>query len=195
MSHRKSIQTFVKRFSILSGNNNSQPIECMLVPEKKKEEYAQTDIISAFPKEIRLRIFSFLSFQDLIKIQLVKYLRSEEKNQTKLTKLNKTCQLWCRLAQDISVWKSRFQDLNSRFKDIYAHNAAKFSESSTLSWQKRYCQAITLTNWRMGSVQRLTKINVNDSDSRILSVKLRGDLLVTLTEVEKKPPFWDIIIL
>ncbi|KAG1466713.1 hypothetical protein G6F46_000386 [Rhizopus delemar] len=148
---------------MLSGNNNSQPIECMLVPEKKKEEYAQTDIISAFPKEIRLRIFSFLSFQDLIKIQL-------------------TCQLWCRLAQDISVWKSRFQDLNSRFKDIYAHNAAKLSESSSLSWQKRYCQAITLTNWRMGSVQRLTKINVNDSDSRILSVKLRGDLLVTLTE-------------
>lgn len=46
----------------------------------------------------------------------------------------------------------------------------------------------------MGSVQRLTKINVNDSDSRILSVKLRGDLLVTLTEVRKKN-FWNIIVL
>jgi hypothetical protein len=46
----------------------------------------------------------------------------------------------------------------------------------------RYCQAITFANWRMGTVQNSTKLDDNDGH-RLLSVKLRDGLLVTLAEV------------
>ncbi|CAO3702869.1 unnamed protein product [Rhizopus stolonifer] len=154
---QKTVQRIIKRFSMLS---NHKPIESICLPQP---EMSQLDILSQFPREIILRIFYFLSFQDLIKVQ-------------------STCQLWRRLARDVSVWKSRFQALNSRITDIYAHNPTK--KISTLSWQKRYCQAITFANWRTGSVQRLIKIN--KEDSRILSVKLKDNLLITLTEVTFK---------
>ena len=49
----------------------------------------------------------------------------------------------------------------------------------------RYCQAITFANWRMGTVQNSTKLDDNDGH-RLLSVKLRDELLVTLAEVIMK---------
>lgn len=58
---------------------------------------------------------------------------------------------------------------------------SKSIEASSLSWKTRYCQAITFANWRMGTVQKLNKIDENNG--RLLSVKLREHLLVTLTEV------------
>lgn len=72
--------------------------------------------------------------------------------------------------------------MNSRFADIYAHEPTKKQEAINLPWKTRYCQAITFANWRMGTVQKLSKIDDNDG-SRILSVKLRDHLLVTLAEV------------
>lgn len=59
---------------------------------------------------------------------------------------------------------------------------SKSIQANGLSWKTRYCQAITLANWRMGTVQNLSKIDDNNG-SRILSVKLRDKLLVTLAEV------------
>lgn len=73
--------------------------------------------------------------------------------------------------------------MNSRFTDIYAHKPSKSIEANLLPWKTRYCQAITFANWRMGTVQKLTKID-DDGPNRILSVKLRQNLLVTLAEVK-----------
>lgn len=82
--------------------------------------------------------------------------------------------------------------MNTRFTDIYAHQPSKLIEANNLPWKTRYCQAITFANWRMGTVQKLSKIGDSDeeessstssSSSRILSVKLRDQLLVTLAEV------------
>lgn len=86
------------------------------------------------------------------------------------------------MALDISIWRNRFQELNSRYTDIYAHKPSKLIEANTLPWKTRYCQAITFANWRMGAVQKLSKIDDNNN-CRLLSVKLKENLLVTLTEV------------
>lgn len=58
---------------------------------------------------------------------------------------------------------------------------SKSVEASSLPWKTRYCRAITFANWRMGTVQKLNKIDENNG--RLLSVKLREHLLVTLAEV------------
>ncbi|ORE15870.1 F-box domain-containing protein [Rhizopus microsporus] len=163
MTRRKSVQLLVKKLSILSNHHHEKELVQEQCQKEPCREQPQTDILSSFPIEIILKIFSFLSFQDLVKVQL-------------------TCRLWYRLTQDSSLWKCRFQDLNARCTDIYAHNPTKLAETCSLSWHKRYCQAITLTNWRMGATQRVIKINKDDDSSRVLSVKLRDHLLVTLTE-------------
>jgi hypothetical protein len=180
MTRRKSVQQLVnplRKLSLLS----SSPSLCSFQPDldfvpeqhstQQPTEHTQEDILSLFPREIILKILSLLSFHDLTKVQL-------------------TCKIWNRLAQDISIWRNRYVDLNTRFTDIYAHDPTKLVIE--VCWKTRYCQAITFANWRMGTVAKLSKIgageaaqqnNGEEAPARILSVKLRDQLLVTLAEV------------
>ncbi|KAK4516066.1 ubiquitin-40S ribosomal protein S27a [Mucor velutinosus] len=171
MTRRKSVQELVKplrKLSLLpSANNHSFQPDLEFVPEQidlssPPYEHEQADIISLLPREVIFKIFSLLTFQDLITVQL-------------------TCRLWKRLTQDTSIWRSRLSQLNSRFVDIYAHQPAKSVEATALPLKTRYCQAITFANWRMGTVQNATKLDDNDGH-RLLSVKLRDGLLITLAE-------------
>ncbi|RCI03803.1 hypothetical protein CU098_002670 [Rhizopus stolonifer] len=169
MTRKTSVKQLVKplcKLSLLPHCHTFEP-DLDFIPEKKQQkvilkEIGQTDIVSLLPREVVLKIFSLLSFQDLIRVQL-------------------TCRMWRRLALDASIWRKRFYELNSRFTDIYAHKPNTWIESSSLPWKTRYCQAITFANWRMGTVQKLNKLDDNEG-SRILSVKLRDQLLVTLSE-------------
>lgn len=80
MTRRKSVQQLVKPLRKLSllpsvSNHSFQP-DLEFVPEQidlssPPHEHEQTDIISMFPREVILKIFSLLSFQDLITVQLV----------------------------------------------------------------------------------------------------------------------------
>ncbi|KAL9541525.1 hypothetical protein MBANPS3_009081 [Mucor bainieri] len=174
MTRRKSVQELVKPLRKLSllpsttaSNTHSFQPDLEFVPEQidlssPPHEHEQTDIISLLPREVILKIFSLLTFQDLITVQL-------------------TCRLWKRLTQDASIWRSRLSQLNARFVDIYAHQPAKSVEAAAMPLKTRYCQAITFANWRMGTVQQATKLDDNDGH-RLLSVKLRDGLLITLAE-------------
>lgn len=79
MTRRKSVQQLVKPLRKLSllptANNNSFQPDLEFVPEQNDllppHEHEQTDIISLFPREVILKILSLLSFQDLIRVQLV----------------------------------------------------------------------------------------------------------------------------
>ncbi|KAI7907711.1 uncharacterized protein BX663DRAFT_8993 [Cokeromyces recurvatus] len=158
----------LRKFSLLQTSlqteANCVPVEKNnVLLSNKKNEFEQKDIISLLPREITLKIFYLLSFQDLIQIQL-------------------TCKTWNRITQDVTIWRNRFYELNSHFTDIYAHKPLKWLDTSTLPWKKRYCQAITFVNWRMGNVQRTIKID-NNNHNRVLAVKLRNQLLVTLSEL------------
>ena len=62
-----------------------------------------------------------------------------------------------------------------------------------MSWHTKYCRAQTYANWRMGVVQRKQLIN-DQKKSRILSVKLKRHLLITLAEVPT-PPITTILLL
>ncbi|GAA5804906.1 hypothetical protein HPULCUR_010415 [Helicostylum pulchrum] len=168
MTRKKTVKQLVnplRKLSLLTSNNTHtfRP-DLEFVPEQQDSQedcHENNDLLSLFPREVVLQIFSLLSFQDLIRVQL-------------------TCRLWRRLTQDTSIWRNRLQDLNSRFTDIYAHMPSKSVEASSLPWKTRYCRAITFANWRMGTVQKLNKIDENNG--RLLSVKLREHLLVTLAE-------------
>ena len=59
------------------------------------------------------------------------------------------------------------------------------NDDNDMSWQTKYCRAQTHANWRMGIVQRKQLIS-DHNKSRILSVKLKKNYLITLTEVRKK---------
>jgi hypothetical protein len=92
-----------------------------------------------------------------------------------------TCKYWCGLATDPNIWKSRYNQLNTQFPDIYAHKQQQQQQQhEDLDWQTRYCRAITCANWRMGRVQQLHQLS--NSTSRILSIKLKSNILVTLSE-------------
>ncbi|KAG1464534.1 hypothetical protein G6F56_005068 [Rhizopus delemar] len=130
---------------------------------KNIQEYTQINLLSELPLELVLDILSRLSFEELVQVQL-------------------TCQTLYRLAQDNWIWERRLRILYSSFTDIYAHNSKKLSESLCLPPKVRYCQAITLANWRLGLVQRETWLNMGHNHGEILSIKLRENLLVTLTE-------------
>ncbi|KAI8390056.1 hypothetical protein BD560DRAFT_185 [Blakeslea trispora] len=169
MSQRKSVKQLVKPLGKLSFlpqcHTFDLEVEERKAPVKKKHELIeieQNDIVSLLPIEVVLKIFSMLSFQDLIRVQL-------------------TCRMWRRFALDSSIWRKRYIELNSRFTDIYAHRPCKWITAAALPWKTRYCQAITFANWRMGTVQKLNKLD-DSGGSRILSVKLKDRVLVTLTE-------------
>ena len=55
-------------------------------------------------------------------------------------------------------------------------------DDDDMTWQTKYCRAQTHANWRMGIVQRKQLIS-DHNKSRILSVKLKKNYLITLTEV------------
>jgi hypothetical protein len=77
MTRRKSVQQLVSpllKLSLLSSSSSS-PYKPDLehVPEQLPlfVIQEQTDMLSLFPREVILKIFSLLSFQDLIRVQLV----------------------------------------------------------------------------------------------------------------------------
>lgn len=55
----------------LYNNNQQQQQKEKIQQQPLYEIKEQNDIISLLPKEVVLKIFSFLSFQDLIRVQLV----------------------------------------------------------------------------------------------------------------------------
>lgn len=81
MTRRKSMQNLVnplRKLSFLSStnlNNTFRP-DLEFVPEQQDVQedviHNQNDILTLFPREVILKILSLLSFQDLIKIQLVR---------------------------------------------------------------------------------------------------------------------------
>lgn len=71
MTRRKSVQLLVKKLSILSNHHHEKELVQEQCQKEPCREQPQTDILSSFPIEIILRILSFLSFQDLVKVQLV----------------------------------------------------------------------------------------------------------------------------
>ncbi|KAI8885012.1 hypothetical protein K501DRAFT_322699 [Backusella circina FSU 941] len=165
MTRRKSVQELVKplrKLSLLTAYHSHSELD--LIQEQQQQHIIpiiQTDLISRCPKEVVFKIFSLLSFQDLVRVQL-------------------TCKHWCGLATDPNIWKSRYYQLNAQFPDIYAHKQQQQQQQEDLDWQTRYCRAITCANWRMGRVQHLHQLS--NSTSRILSLKLKGNILVTLSE-------------
>ncbi|KAL0082145.1 hypothetical protein F4703DRAFT_1121455 [Phycomyces blakesleeanus] len=162
MTRRKSVQELVRplrKLTLLTGHSSKS---LSLVPEQTIQCHEQPTFLSRLPHEIALTILRFLPFEDLVRVQL-------------------TCRRWRTIAQDISIWRTRYQSLCKKYPDIHLHlQTTKINDLTNLSWQTRYCQAISSTNWRMGSVQRLCKISCEGG--RILSIKLRANILVTLNE-------------
>lgn len=69
----------LRKLSFLSStnlNNNTYRPDLEFVPEQQDVQedliHNQNDILTLFPREVILKILSLLSFQDLIKIQLVR---------------------------------------------------------------------------------------------------------------------------
>lgn len=68
----------LRKLSFLSSTNlnNTYRPDLEFVPEQQDVQedliHNQNDILTLFPREVILKILSLLSFQDLIKIQLVR---------------------------------------------------------------------------------------------------------------------------
>ncbi|ORX45723.1 hypothetical protein DM01DRAFT_157658 [Hesseltinella vesiculosa] len=107
------------------------------------------------PGELLLQVFSMLRYEHLVQVQLC-------------------CRSWKCLAQDASLWKERCRSITQQHQDLDER------KDTSLSWLQRYCQLRTGLHWKLGIVERATLINI--SSSRLLSVKLRGKLLLTLSE-------------
>ncbi|KAI8098454.1 uncharacterized protein BX664DRAFT_109 [Halteromyces radiatus] len=149
-----------------------------LVPEEDEEqqqyEYQeQNDILTRLPYELALYIFSLLCFEDLVRVQL-------------------TCRLWCRIAHDSSLWKARCLAITQQHTDLSFDDFQCNDEQNDiqqrirqrrtrLSWPTRYCQLQTKLNWKLGAVQQVHLINQHCG--RILSVKLKENMLAALSEV------------
>lgn len=63
----------LRKLSLLPNHHQNNTSIVDMAPEHPlfSKEVEQNDIISLLPKEVVLKIFSFLSFQDLIRVQLV----------------------------------------------------------------------------------------------------------------------------
>lgn len=74
MTRRKSVQQLVNPLRKLTLNTNSFQPDLAFVPEQDVETVLteKDDFLTLFPREVILQILSLLSFQDLIKVQLVK---------------------------------------------------------------------------------------------------------------------------
>jgi hypothetical protein len=77
MTRRKSVQELVKplrKLSLLTAYHSHSELDLIQEqhqPQQHIVPIVQTDLVSRFPKEVAFKIFSLLSFQDLVRVQLV----------------------------------------------------------------------------------------------------------------------------
>lgn len=79
MSRKKSVKQQLvnplRKLSLLTSNTHSFRPDLDFVPEQQdveqEDSHENKDMLTLFPREVILQIFSLLSFQDLIKVQLV----------------------------------------------------------------------------------------------------------------------------
>ncbi|KAI8059003.1 hypothetical protein BC940DRAFT_12994 [Gongronella butleri] len=144
----------LKRTQTNSDSSGDTPPTKTVAPSSPSLE--QQGRVLRLPDEIALCILSQLDFENLVQAQL-------------------TCRLWRSLAQDAYLWKRPCGAITSQHEDL-----KNFGDDDALSWPARYCRLQSKLNWKMGAVQRVKLINV--PTSRLLSVKLRDQLLLTLSE-------------
>ncbi|KAI9265029.1 hypothetical protein BDA99DRAFT_40863 [Phascolomyces articulosus] len=175
------------------------------------QKHEQNDIISWLPSELGLYIFSMLSFPDLVQAQLTcriwcRIVRDPSIWKARYYNLHKRfpdlyyhkqpqLPTLSQLPQEETEQQPQRQrpmddireeeedknydevDKNQQTKD----EEEEKDEDDEMSWQTKYCRAQTHANWRMGIVQRKQLIS-DHNKSRILSVKLKKNYLITLTE-------------